>query len=220
MKNKFSFVFFQQLLSSQAQKKSEQIILTIAIASFLVHLAWHFGQADGKQWGFGPTLSLIWGAFVLFYILGTHLLESNTITSIIGNLSLPIACPIWAVIPWLIWSLFQKKVAFTFTLIWLLLSSQLPLLFAFGLYFIGQHSITSWQHISTHLKLKHQKIWLQALPFHAGAWLILLLFLYFYPSNDRFTSTDKSQWGIFFIFIACISLPHVISMQSVYSKKK
>ena len=38
MKNKFSFVFFQQLLSSQAQKKSEQIILTIAIASFLVHL--------------------------------------------------------------------------------------------------------------------------------------------------------------------------------------
>lgn len=39
MKNKFSFVFFQQLLSSQAQKKSEQIILTIAIASFLVHLA-------------------------------------------------------------------------------------------------------------------------------------------------------------------------------------
>jgi hypothetical protein len=39
MKNKFSFAFFQQLLSSQAQKKSEQVILTIAIASFLVHLA-------------------------------------------------------------------------------------------------------------------------------------------------------------------------------------
>jgi len=39
MKNKFSFAFFQQLLSSQAQKKSERIILTIAIASFLVHLA-------------------------------------------------------------------------------------------------------------------------------------------------------------------------------------
>jgi len=39
MKNKFSFAFFQQLLSSQAQKKSERVILTIAIASFLVHLA-------------------------------------------------------------------------------------------------------------------------------------------------------------------------------------
>jgi hypothetical protein len=150
MKNKFSFAFFQQLLSSQAQKKSERVILTIAIASFLVHLA------------------------VIFLVdFGVIHLEN-----------------------------------------------QLPLLFAFGLYFIGQHSITSWQHISTHLKLKHQKIWLQALPFHAGAWLILLLFLYFYPSNDSFTSTDKRQWGIFFIFIACISLPHVISMQSVYSKKK
>ena len=211
---------FSYLLQAAAMGFLWYLFPELALIIFLLYSAWHFGQADGKQWGFRPALSLIWGSFVLFYILGTHLLESNTITSIIGNLSIPIACPIWAVTPWLIWSLFRKKVAFTFTLIWLLLSSQLPLLFAFGLYFIGQHSITSWQHISTHLKLKHQKIWLQALPFHAGAWLILLLFLYFYPSNDRFTSTDKGQWGIFFIFIACISLPHVISMQSVYSKKK
>jgi len=211
---------FSYLLQAAAMGFLWYLFPELALIIFLLYSAWHFGQADGKQWGFGPALSLIWGAFVLFYILGTHLQETNTITSIIGNLSMPIACSIWAVIPWLIWSFFRKKAAFSFTLIWLLLSSQLPLLFAFGLYFIGQHSITSWQHISTHLKLKHQKIWLQALPFHAGAWLILLLFLYFYPSNDSFTSTDKRQWGIFFIFIACISLPHVISMQSVYSKKK
>ena len=192
----------------------------LALILFLLYSAWHFGQADGKQWDFSPALSLIWGAFVLFYIVGTHLQETNTITSIIGNLSMPIACPIWAIIPWLIWSFIRKQISFSFTLIWLLLSSQLPLLFAFGLYFIGQHSITSWKHISAHLALSNRKIWLQSLPFHAGAWLILILFIYFYPAVKDFSLQDSRQWGIFFIFIACISLPHVISMQGLYSKRK
>ena len=133
---------------------------------------------------------------------------------------MPIACPIWAVIPLLIWSGIRKNAAFSFTLIWLLLSSQLPLLFAFGLYFIGQHSITSWNHIAANLKLNHQKIWLQALPFHAGAWLILLLFIYLFPTNESYSEGTSNHWGIFFIFIACISLPHVISMQGLYAKRK
>ena len=146
--------------------------------------------------------------------------EANAITSIIGHLKLPIAFPAWVIIPWIIWSFFRKQASFSFTLIWLLLSSQLPLLFAFGIYFIGQHSITSWNHISTHLALSNRKIWLQSLPFHLGAWIILMLFIYFYPTSNNFSIQDSSQWGIFFIFIACISLPHVISMQGLYTKKK
>ena len=191
----------------------------LAIIIFLVYSSWHFGQADGKQWGFSPVLSFIWGVFLLFYILGTHMNETNSITSIIGHLKLPIAFPSWVIIPWIIWSIIRKQTSFSLTLIWLLLSSQLPLLFAFGLYFIGQHSITSWKHISAHLELSNRKIWLNSLPFHAGAWIILMLFIYFYPVSKDFNLQDTSQWGIFFIFIACISLPHVISMQSLYTKK-
>ena len=134
---------FSYLLQAAAMGFLWYLFPELALIIFLLYSAWHFGQADGKQWDFSPALSLMWGVFVLFYILGTHILETNTITSIIGNLSMPIACPIWAVIPLLIWSVIRKKAAFSFTLIWLLLSSQLPLLFAFGLYFIGQHSITS-----------------------------------------------------------------------------
>ena len=145
--------------------------------------------------------------------------ETNSITSIIGHLTLPIAFPSWVIIPWIIWSIIRKQASFSLTLIWLFLSSQLPLLFAFGLYFIGQHSITSWKHMSAHLKLSNRKIWLQSLPFHTGAWIILMLFIYFYPASKGFNVQDTSQWGIFFIFIACISLPHVISMQSLYTKK-
>ena len=192
----------------------------LAIIIFLVYSSWHFGQADGKQWGFSPVLSFIWGTFLLYYILGTHLQESNSIISIIGHLRLPIISPIWLIIPWLIWSYIRKQGSFSFTLIWLLLSSQLPLIFAFGLYFIGQHSITSWKHISNHLSLTNREIWFQSLPFHAGAWIILMLFVYFYPDIKGLSVQDNSQYGIFFIFIACISLPHVVSMQGLYTKSK
>jgi lycopene beta-cyclase len=190
----------------------------LALIIFLAYSSWHFGQADGKQWGFSSVLSFIWGAFLLFYVLGTHLQETNSITSIIGHLKLPISFPSWVIIPWIIWSIIRKQVSFSLTLIWLFLSSQLPLLFAFGLYFIGQHSITSWKHISAHLKLSNRKIWLQSLPFHAGAWIMLMLFFYFYPTSKGFGIIESRQLGIFFIFIACISLPHVISMQSLYAK--
>ena len=191
----------------------------LAIIIFLIYSSWHFGQADGKQWGFSPIVSFIWGTFLLFYILGTHLQESNSIISIIGHLQLPIISPIWLIIPWLIWSFIRKQLSFSFTLIWLLLSTQLPLIFAFGLYFIGQHSITSWKHISNHLSLNNRKIWFQSLPFHAGAWIILMFFIYFYPAIKGLSVQDNSQYGIFFIFIACISLPHVVSMQGLYTKK-
>ena len=207
------------LLQASAMAFLWYLFPEMAIIIFLVYSSWHFGQADGKQWGFSPIVSFIWGAFLLFYILGTHLQESNAIISIIGHLRLPISATIWLIVPWLIWSFIRKQVSFSFTLIWLLLSSQLPLIFAFGIYFIGQHSITSWKHISNHLSLNNRQIWFQSLPFHAGAWIILMFFIYFYPSIKGLSVQDNSQYGIFFIFIACISLPHVVSMQGLYSKK-
>ncbi len=190
----------------------------IALIIFLLYSAWHFGQADGKQWGFSSISSLIWGMFVLFYILGTHLEETNEISTLIGQLTLPFACPIWIIIPLIIFSLIRKQLSFCITLIWLSFSSQIPLLFAFGLYFIGQHSITSWKHISTHLKLSSRKIWLQSLPFHLGAWILLFLFLALIQTNNDINHYNVKQWGNFFIFIACISLPHAISMNSMYKK--
>jgi hypothetical protein len=97
-----------------------------------------------------------------------------------------------------------------------MICSRLPLLFAFGLYFIGQHSHVSWSQIQQHLKMSHRTIWLHALPFHAGAWILLFLFFYLWPSTQQ--GISASTWGLFFIFIACISFPHVMAMQTVYRK--
>jgi hypothetical protein len=37
--------------------------------------------------------------------------------------------------------------------------------------------------------------------------------------HDEVVFQDNSQYGFFFIFMACIRLPHVVSMQGLYTKK-
>lgn len=189
----------------------------VALAVFLAYSSWHFGQADGKKWNFTESVSFLWGLSVLFYILGTHLQETNVILMSMGQVSLPFACSVWALLPWFLWALYHKQTSFFLTLCWLMLSSQLPLLIAFGIYFIGQHSLNGWQDIRRHLQLSHSRIWLHSVPFHAGAWLLLAGFLFLWPL--AFPHNDINQWAVFFVFIACISFPHTIYMNVVYRKK-
>ncbi len=189
----------------------------LALLVFLAYSSWHFGQADGKKWQFSKPAYMLWGVMVLFYILGTHLPETNSILNLMGNTTLPWSCPVWVMLPWLAWALFRKQASFALTIIWLMLSAQLPLLISFGLYFIGQHSLTGWQHIRSHLQISHSRIWLHSLPFHAGAWLLLAGFLFFWPAVHPFQ--ELNRWAVFFIFIACISFPHTIYMNAVYRGK-
>jgi len=188
-----------------------------ALLTFLVYSAWHFGQADGKQWQLNPYLALLWGGSVLYTLLGTHAEETNKILNSMGQLELHLPYAFLPMFPWLLLAIYKKQNSWIITIIWLLLSIKLPLLFAFGLYFVGQHSLNGWFHLKSHLKMSHQKIWLNALPFHAAAWLMLALFFLFWPTSAN--EQEMGRWGIFFIFIACISLPHVVVMQSVYSRK-
>jgi len=191
---------------------------TFALLLFLLYSAWHFGQADGKLWRLSNTISLLWGASLLFYLLGTHQEETNIILSSMGCVNMPIHSPTWILLPWLIRFLYVRSISGALTVVWLTLSSQIPLMYAFGLYFIGQHSLTGWQHIKQHLGMSHQSIWLHALPFHLGAWFLLAIF--FYAWQPAASGNETAGWGIFFIFLACISLPHALSMQTVYRKKE
>ena len=190
-----------------------------ALLVFLIFSAWHFGQADGEHWKFNRATSFIWGAFLLVYILGTHTNETNTILQSLGATAFAFSLPYWSMIPWLIWSLIQKKYAFTITILWLTVATQLPLLLAFGLYFIGQHSVTSWNHISTSLNQSNRRIWLHSLPFQLGAWLILVAFFYLWPTEGIYNFEMLDKFGVCFIFISCISFPHVITMNMLYGTK-
>jgi lycopene beta-cyclase len=191
---------------------------TLGLSIFLLYSSWHFGQADGVLWKFSKTTSFLWGASVLLYLLGTHLIETNAIIGEMGSSSLPFTIPVLALLPWWGWAIFRKQYAFVITVFWLMLGSQIPLIIAFGLYFIGQHSLTGWQHIQRHLKLSHKAIWLHSLPFHLGAWIILGLFYFIW--SVQLSINEQAPWGVFFIFISCISFPHILAMQSVYRDNK
>ena len=190
-----------------------------ALVIFLLYSAWHFGQADGELWKLNRPTSLLWGAFLLVYILGTHTVETNVILKSIGATEIAFSLPYWIVAPWLIWSLIYQKSAFTITILWLTVATQLPLLLAFGLYFIGQHSVTSWKHISSALNQSNRSIWLHSLPFQLGAWLILALFIFLWPTAGNYDFGALNKFGVFFIFISCISFPHVITMNMLYGSK-
>lgn len=134
-----------------------------------------------------------------------------------GNLYLPTECPEWFLIPWLVLALLRRNVSLALTVLWLSISAFLPLFVSFGLYFIGQHSLSGWHDIRNHLKISNSRIWLNSLPFHAAAWIFLMCFLFFWPSV--YPMQETKRWAIFFIFIACISFPHAISMNIVYKTK-
>jgi len=84
------------------------------------------------------------------------------------------------------------------------------------LYFIGQHSRTGWQDLRRGLQLSSTSLWKAALPFHAGAWILLGLF---YAFKDRLPALDFGPEGSFFVFLACLSFPHVVTMHRFYRQR-
>jgi len=187
---------------------------SVALVGFLVYSAWHFGEADGMLWGLSKPLSFVWGSSLLLYLLSSHTTETNLILAQIGTFPWLVEISAWAMTPWLVYAVYTRKYSLLLTTFWLMLASGLPLLVAFGLYFIGQHSLTGWQHLRERLRLTSRQLWLQALPFHLGAWVLLLGFYYLWPDAETFAGL--SRWGLFFIFLSCISFPHVLAMHALY----
>jgi lycopene beta-cyclase len=192
---------------------------TLALIAFLIYSGWHFGQADVKHWSLPKYLTLPWGVTLLLYILGTHQTETSQIVNYIAGIDFPIYITPLAIAPWILIALWKRNLPMIFTLCWLGSSSQIPLILAFGIYFIGQHSITSWRHLKQHINLENKKIWIHSLPFHLGAWIILILFFIVWPSIQNQINAAYNAWGIFFIFISCVSFPHVIIMNKLYKNR-
>lgn len=195
----------------------------IALIIFIAYSAWHFGQADFKEWNLKQGgQSFLWGLIVLMTILFFHFEELNWIVKQIPNLLcvtilkemsesqitsikiLIITCGIFL-------SAFNKSKFIIYTLTYLLLSSFLPLLLSFGIYFVGQHSFHGWRHLSIGLNESSSKLFLKSLPFSIGGALIILFFMLFSHTN---------QIGIFFVILSCLSIPHVLYMHRFYSLLK
>ena len=191
------------------------------LALFLIYSAGHFGQADGQTWGWGAPRSWAWGVSVLFYLLGTHAAETSAIVHALCGRHWTLILPPWTLLLWLPWTLREKNTSWQITLLWLVLSAWLPLLLAFGLYFVGQHSWNGWSHLQRGTGRTARALWLQSLPFHLGAWLLLGLALWLWPQFSPFSPspTVPAAAAPFFVFLSCISFPHVWAMHRFYGRK-
>ena len=93
----------------------------------------------------------------------------------------------------------------------------LNMLSAFSLYFIGQHSLNGWRHLKNGLQTNSKTLYLKSLPFNLGA-IGILVISYWLNENYFDLKNNFEMATIFFVFLSCISFPHIIWMHKFYKK--
>lgn len=198
------------------------IFPALGLTGFLLYSAWHFGQTDFRHWELPQGgRSFLYGSALLLFLLSSH---PTALTYYLNALAVPLpALPFTALaggsagllLLGLAWIPRQHRPSYAFTLLILFAGAALPLLLAFGFYFIGLHSARGWQHLTTQLALSNRQLLRQALPFSAAAWLMFLglgLATRWYPISFE-------GWiPAFFVFLSAISAPHVLQMHRFYRR--
>ena len=194
----------------------------LALVVFLAYSSWHFGQADLEIWNLQHSAlrPFLWGAFSLLFLLSTHFLEVKKVLFEMGIVSKmeSIAAfqgyfttsPFWLLLglaPLIVF----KSWRIIESLFVLFLLSYLPLIEAFGIYFIFQHSWNGWRYLTQITASKPLQLWLQALPFTLAS-IGLFAGYYFWSSTQN--------WGLLFVFLSALSFPHVFFMHRAYATRQ
>jgi lycopene beta-cyclase len=204
---------------------------TFSLILFIVFSSLHFGESElisFRTKTHNPVSivrSFFLGLSILLCIIGTHVEESLTIISHLNaNYTFNSLNVKWVFLIlstssflYILTESFFSKSASNYGLIFLLLLGiQAPLIISFGLYFIIQHSNNAWKHLQKGLKMSSSELYKQAAWYTLGALIILLLILF----NAVQLNSMNDLWAQFFIFIACISLPHFLIMHIFYREKE
>lgn len=195
---------------------------TMTLLAFLGYSAWHFGQTDAKLWQSNHSgWALAYGLLLLGFVLMSHPSETKFYLAALGS-------PVEIAEGWdlpmgfglVLLSLALTKTSrgsYAITLLVLLAGTQLPLLAAFGFYFIGLHSWRGWRHLQSGLGMSNSRLFKQALPFSTAAWL---LFLALGWAASRYDLSFEGWIPAFFVFLAAISAPHVLMMHRFYGRQR
>lgn len=193
-----------------------------ALGLFIMYSIYHFAQTDYHEWNLETKYSWIWGILFFTGILLGHL---ENLSLILVNLSVPnlpniggyILTSFWTEIAYLstfsclILSILNRKLGMFAVSLSILISFQLSLLQAFGIYFIFHHSYVSWNHLKCHFNVNSLQLWKKGSFFTLGA-VSLFCFTIWILGDDW-----GSYVGAFFIFLSAISFPHVVRMNNFYS---
>ena len=194
----------------------------LALVLFLVFSAWHFGQTDFKEWQLHQnTLTFLWGASLLLLILATHFFETQSILSNIPGLAISswllhfnstevLAVQVVLAAAALALAIAKRSYTMCITLGCIGILSVLPVGMAFAVYFIFQHSLLGWKHLTHELHMNSAQLWKKSAPFSIAGALIILIGTLFIQTH---------YLSVFFIVLSCISLPHIFFMHSMYNEK-
>lgn len=193
---------------------------TVALVTFILYSAWHFGETDIQEWKMNSRfIGFIWGLLMFSALFFSHVSELNVILKALSVQQLPIELPwlglfLWSLIISFLLARLHQSLPWLLLTCFLALSYWMPLVMAFAIYFVFHHSWSGWKHLRTSFKVSNWSLFKTALPFNLGAFvLFVVLFL-----NTRM-GWDYNIAQIF-IFISCISLPHILSMSYFYKKLK
>ena len=197
-----------------------------ALLFFLLYSIWHFGQCDMQQWQpeqKRPYKNWAWGILLFGIILLGHIAATNELISNMGTHTLPLnsaqgkLLAILLSLSALVWGIAERRPAMVLSALMLAIGIELPLLTAFGLYFIGQHSLNGWSHLKKGFKTDNLTLFKKALPFTFGAFLLFTITL-ICMERGWLDAFNQQKMALFFVFISCISFPHVLSMHVFYRK--
>lgn len=198
----------------------------MALLFFIGYSAWHFGQTDLREWQpqkINAFKNAAWGNLVLGIILCGHIAETNSVLENMNVLKIPFniiqgkEVSIILAIASMAWAILEKSRMMLFITLMLLVSTELPIITSFGLYFIGQHSLSGWSHLKKVMKANNTTLYVKALPFTIGA-LVLFVSFTLLLKNNYLSYFNENLTTIFFVFISCISFPHVMKMHGFYKK--
>lgn len=202
------------------------LLPNLALIFFLIYSAWHFGQSDINEWQphhKNQLKSWAWGILVLAIVLGGHVTATNSILTNMKVLNIPFNNTQGKMISAffigiaIVWAIIERQKKMFISGLMLAVGIQLPLITAFGLYFIGQHSVNGWSHLKRGLNVGNKDLFLKALPFTLRAF-ILFIIIYIVLQSSWLNYSNEQVLATFFVFISCISFPHVIAMHKFYKK--
>ncbi|TVR41045.1 MAG: hypothetical protein EA394_06785 [Bacteroidia bacterium] len=211
----------------------------LSLLVFLLISAWHFGESDmqpAPRHGLWKITQMFMGSLVLFFILMREpLYTGDLIARITPGSMLAVNTWQWAASHAAIiygalaaalllagfsaervqprrWRL-SKWIHFSMVLG---LAYFLPLLPAFALYFGGWHALNTFGHISGFLDHKKSlwSLWKSSLPFTLLSVIFLTAIGLIW--SGLFSHIDPLP--ILFVFIAVITLPHLLVMQKMFSR--
>jgi Brp/Blh family beta-carotene 15,15'-monooxygenase len=204
---------------------------------FLGTSIYHFGQSNWNyvslNSGFQVLLYLVYGTFVLFVPILAHFETAQPIVESILQRPLPIVSTqllnggivlitilnLGAIIVlWMRGKLTNQEVraeVLNASILFALFAST-PLLLGFALYFSGWHALSSIQDQIAFFKSQKPGYQLrdyvvEALPY-SGLAIVGLIVMIAYSSSIQL----EAAWGILFIFLSLVTLPHLILIEMLY----